>query len=327
MKLSPADIEREVRYVYGCLSTDEFVSAEPRGKIDATCKELIRDFEIIARHTRPLRPTEHGIVTLTRQRTAALLADRVWGADTAVDLGIAFGWELPIEVRLRAIVKLIQLFERAPTAPRSGPASPRDVDAFVADVERDLALGFHSATDATVLPLYSSSSRRDSQYRSGDQAALICIVEDLKIVDEEQLTWAQVAEFRRDKEARAAYRRFIHWLDRDMVDRSVEYITDEVAQRLERYEWSLQKHGIETLIGSLSNTLNPQSLISTSTAGLAVDLIAGKPIWSLLTAGGLLLGHAALSVATALVERRDIEMAHREISYVQQLKTDLGRAE
>lgn len=326
MTLSPADIERELRYAHRFFTTDEFVSNEPAEKVEAIIEEVIQDFKDMAKRFRPLSSAERAIVTLTRPRTAALLADRVWTTASDADPNIGFGWELPMEIRLRALMAIIHLFEirRAPTAAAGGPASPRDVEGFVAAVERDLARGFQDATGATVLPLYSSASRRDAQYHSGDQAALVSIVDHLQIVDEEQLAWAQIVEFRSDEAARAAYRRFIHWLDKDMIGRSVEYITDEVAQRLEGYEWSLRKHGIKTLIGSLSDTINPKSLVGASTAGLAVDLIAGQPIWSLLAAGGLLAGHAALSVVTAFVERRDLEMAHREVAYVQQMKTGLG---
>ena len=94
-----------------------------------------------------------------------------------------------MEVRLRASLKLHNLFQRASSAPQVVPASPLDLEAFVADVERDLALGFGAATGAFAAPLYSLTSRRDSQYRGGDQATVICIVENLGIVDEEQLTW------------------------------------------------------------------------------------------------------------------------------------------
>jgi hypothetical protein len=261
------------------------------------------------------------------RKTAALLVDRVWAADTTTDLAINFGWELPREVRLKAIVKLYTLFERSPSSPSVLPASPSEFDSFVASVERDLALDFAKASGLAVAPLYSLASRRDSQYRGGDQAAIVCIVDNLGIVDEERLSWEQVVEFRSDEAARKAYRQFIHWLDREMIDKSIQYITDEIGHRLERYNWSLQKHGIQTLIGSLSSTLNPKSLVSSATAGLAMDIIANKPLWSLLAAAGLLLGHAALSVATSLVERRDIEMAYPEISYVQQLSRDAGRVE
>jgi hypothetical protein len=222
------------------------------------------------------------------------------------------------------MLKLIGRFDLEPEKPKSGPAAPEEVAGFMGDVERDLSREYHDSTGAMVLPLYSSSARRDAQYQAGDQTALLCIVEDLEIVDEQRLTWEQVIEFRKDVEARAAYRRFIHWLDASMVDKSVQYITDEINQRLERYEWSLRKHGIKTMIGGVSDTLNPKSLIGSSTAGIAINLIAGKPIWSLLTAGGLLVGRTAVSLAIALVERRDIAMNHREIAYVQQLKSEFG---
>jgi hypothetical protein len=326
MTLSPADIERELRYVHRFFSSGEFVSNAPAEKVEATVEQVIRDFKDMAKRFRPLSSAERAIVTLTKPRTAALLADRVWTTASDADPNIGFGWELPMEIRFRALLAIIHLFElrRAPTAPASGPVPPQDIERLCADLERDLARGFHDTTGATVLPLYSSASRRDAQYHSGDQPALVSIVENLNIVDEEQLTWEQITEFRRDEEARAAYRRFVHWLDKDMVDKSVEYIADEVAERLEGHEWALRKHGIKTVTGSLSSTINPKSLVATSTAGLAVDLIAGKPIWSLLTAGGLLVGHAAVSMVTALVERRDVEMAHREVAYVQQIKTRLG---
>ncbi len=327
MKLSREDIEREVDYVRRCFGTDEFVPTESVAGIEARCADLKRDFELMASAVQPLRPGECAIITLTRRKTAALLVDRVWAADTTADLSINFGWELPMEVRFRALLKLHDVFERSRSAPSVLPASPSELDSFLVAVEHDLALGFAEASGLAVAPLYSLASRRDAQYRGGDQAAVVCIIDNLGIIDEERLSWAQVVEFRRDEAARKAYKQFVHWLDREMIDKPVPYVTDELGQRLERYNWSLQKHGIQTLIGSISSTLNPRALVSSTTAGVAVNIIAGKPLWSLLAAGGLLLGHAALSVATALVARRDIDMAYPEISYVQQLSRDAGRVE
>lgn len=324
MKLSRRDIEREVTYVRQYFGTDEFVPTATSAAIERRCVDLIQDFEAMMNAVQPLRPGDTGIVTLTRRKTAALVADRVWAADTSEDLAINFGWESPMEVRLRALMQLQHLFERSSSAPSGPPSSPGEMGTFIGDVEHDLAVDLSVATGLSVSPLYSLESRRESQYQSGDQAAVVCLVNNLNIVDEEQLSWEQVAGFRQDEEARKAYRRFVHWLDGEMIDKPIQYVTDEISKRLELYEWSLQKHGIKTLVGSLNHTLNPKSLISTSSAGIAVNVIVGKPLWSLLAAGGLLLGQVALSVATALVERRDIKMAHREISYVQQLKRDIG---
>lgn len=324
MTLSPADIEQELRYTHRFFTSAEFVSNQPADKVEAVIEEVIRDFKDLAKRIQPLSSSESAIVTLTKPKTAALLADRVWTTASDADPNIAFGWALPMEVRYMALLATIHLFERAPTAPASGPVSQQGIETFFANLERDLAHGFQDATGAPVAPLYSTAARRDAQYQSGNQVALVSIVENLSIVDEEQLTWPQIADFRRDKEAQTAYRRFVHWLDKDMIDKSVEYVTDEVAQRLEQHEWALRKHGINTVIGNLSSTINPKSLIATSSAGVAVNLIAGMPIWSLLTAGGLLVGHAALSMTRAIVERRDVEMTRREVAYVQQIKMRLG---
>ncbi len=319
MKLTRAQIEREVLYTRSFFGSGDFVPTESAAAIEERCAQLIHSFEVMRKAVEPLRPGEHAIVTLTRRKTAALLADRVWGADTLADLAINFGWELPLEVRLRAMLRLHPYFERSPSAPKVSPTSQAETESFLADVERDLALGLAQASGAAVSPLYSLASRRDLQYRGGDQAAIVCIVDQLAIVDEDQMSWEQVVEFRRDQAARKAHRRFVHWLDREMIDKPVQYIADDLSQRLERYAWSLRKHGIQTVIGSLSNTLNPKSLVASSSAGVAVNVITGQPLWSLLATGGLLLGNAALSLATALVERRDLEMASPEISYVHQL--------
>lgn len=320
MTMSRADIERDVLFTRRHFCTEEYVSVVSSEVIDAKCAELIPDFEVMARHAQPLRPGETGIVTLMRRKTAALLADRVWGADTEVDTGISFGWELPMEIRFRAALKFHALFVRSALAPKVQPASRSDLEGFIAEVERDFAHGFAVADGARVVPLYDLAARRDFQYQGGDQTAIVAIVENLNVVDEDQLSWEQVVGFRRDADALAAYRRFVHWLDREMIGRSIQYVSDEIGHRLEQYQWSLRKHGIQTVVGTLENTLNPQSLLASSATGIAVDVIAGKPIWSLLAGGGLLLGRAALSLATTLVERRDIEMGHRDIAYVQQLK-------
>jgi hypothetical protein len=324
MTLSGMEIEQELDFTRRFFTSAEFTSNEPAERIAAVFEEVIHDFKDIAKRSRRLSPSERAVVTLTQPKTAALLADRVWTAASDADANIAFGWELPMEIRFRALFAVIHLFERAPSAPASVPVSQSELERFLADLERDLARGFQDATGATVLPLYSSTARRNAQYCSGDQVGLVSIVDNMNIVNEEQLTWAQVAEFRRDEAARAAYRRFVHWLDAEMVGKTVEHITEEVAQRLERYEWALRKHGIETVVGVLSSMLNPKSLVATSSAGIAVNLIAGMPIWSLITAGGVLIGQAALSLTSVLLERRDIQMAHREIAYVQEVRTRFG---
>jgi hypothetical protein len=180
LTLSPVEIEQEVRYVHRHFTTAEFVSNQPAARIDAVIEEVIQDFKDMAKRYRPLSSAERAIVSLYKPRTAALLADRVWVMSEDADANIGFGWELPMEIRLRSLHAIHHLFERAPGAPPGAPVARHDVERYMADVERDLARGFQAATGATVSPLYSSVARRDAQYQSGDQPALVSIVENLQ---------------------------------------------------------------------------------------------------------------------------------------------------
>jgi len=316
MPLTRSDIEHGIRLTRARFEEGAYECRVSAEQVDARCEQLIDSFEVIAQYIPPLRRNEQGIVTLSRRKTAALVADRVWGADTILDPGLTFGWELPSDIRLRAFFKLFDLFRCV-----SGTAAHElEPDSTSLDgIERQMALE-RRATGAVVQPLYSSVARRDEQYRSGDQVAVVCIVDNLQVVDEERLTWEQVIEFRRDTEARKAYRSFVHWMNKEMLDKPLSFVSDEIAQRLARYQWAVRKHGMETVLGALNNILNPKSLVSASAAAVAVDVITKAPFWSLLTAGGLVIGRAAISAASALVERVDLENANREVAYVYELK-------
>lgn len=317
MRLSDDEIANCVRYVHAAFEQRSGIEV-PLGAVN----EITSDFIRMARQSPPLSSNERAILSLTKPKSAALLADRVWSMSDEADPHIAFGWEVPKDIRLRALFALYQVT----VGNNDGSEAALDktvhqaTERFLNDIERDLANDFRESTGADVVPLYGSTARRDAQYHQGDEAAIIAVVENMDIIDEERLTWAQVIEFRRDKDARTAYRRFIHWLDKEMVGKPTGYIADEIADRLEQYEWALRKHGIQKVIGVLANTINPKSLISASSVGVAIEVIMKQPIWSLITTGGLIVGQTALSLVTTLLERRDIELAHREVAYVQEVK-------
>jgi len=170
-------------------------------------------------------------------------------------------------------------------------------------------------------PLYGSTEARDAEYRSGDYGVIIAIADNVMVVNEDSLKWDQVKEFRLDTVARKAYRRFIHWLDKEMSGKPAVFVADEIATRLDRYTWALQKHGIETVTGVLDRTIKPATIASASALGVTLQFFMNQPIWSLLASGGLLLGSAALSLSKVALARKDIEMNHTEIAYVHQVKT------
>jgi hypothetical protein len=296
---------------------------------DALVDEVTTDIMTFAARTRPLEKNETAVVTMSKPKTAALFADRVWmelaGDDPRLDF--AFTWESPRAIRFAALM-VFQFFtanERERESWKHEIACD-ETKRFIASNERELALDYHLRTGAAVTPLYNSAVSREAQYQSGETPAIISVVENLIIVEEESLSWEQVLEFRQDVAARRAYRRFIHWLDKDMIGKSAQFIVDEVNARMERYEWAIRKHGMQTVLGALECTLNAKNLIGTSAAILTMQSLAHDSLLSVLAGGGLVLGKAAITAAVKLIERADIREAHRDIAFVHEAKARLKGA-
>lgn len=210
--MKPDEIADLVHYVEAAVTP--YFGAIP----SSVLQEVVRDFVHFSGRTRPLHRDETGIVTLLKPKTAALCADRVWlqyaGNDTKLDF--AFGWTCPIAVRLAAIHAFL-----IATGNDSPPKEPsieftQEVAKFISTTERDLSRAYASMTGASVMPLYDSASKRDTDYRFGNYPVIITVVENIAVVSEESLTWDAVIDFRKDRDSQIAYRRFIHWLDKEM---------------------------------------------------------------------------------------------------------------
>ncbi len=317
--IDPNTVEREVRYIQSAWS--KLVTPVP----DALAAELIADIITWAGRTHPLASDESAIVTLLKPKTAALFADRVWmqWAGEEPRLDFAFGWESPVSVRLAALHAF--QYRTADEAERESwkkvtSLSP-EAARLVVSAERQLTSDYHARTGAPIAPLYASVKSRDTQYRPGEWPVIVAVAENLGIVAEEALDWRQVLEFRRDHSARTAYRRFVHWLDAEMIDKSAQFIVDEVSARLERYDWAVRKHGLQTVIGAVESTLNTNSLVGASAAALTVQSLSQQPWFSLLAAGGLLVGRTAVTAAVKLIERAEIRNAHRDIAFVYEARS------
>lgn len=324
MSLTKSDFQKCIQYVYDYLTMNEIINVPP-----SAINDLFEKYQTMAIKVQPITAKEKCIVSFLRPKSAALFCDRVWSINPIPDYeSIAFGWNFPIEIRTHALLDLCtinhtrQFGDSVPLPEEEGPYT--EVISFIGNFEKDLAHDYHQHFGAKVLPLYHSAKRRDAQYLPGDEALILAISEELAIVDEDALSWEQVMDFRNDREVRTAYRKFIHWLDKEMVNKPASYIADELLIRLERYEWALKKHGIQTVTGVISTTLDPKFLAGTSITSAAIDFIAKEPIWSLLAAGGLLVGRVSLSLAKVLLKQEDIKHTHSEITYVHEIK-GLGR--
>jgi hypothetical protein len=176
-----------------------------------------------------------------------------------------------------------------------------------------------------VVPVYSSREEHDTDYRPGNRATVIAALDNLRVVDEQQLSWEQVTEFRNDHQNRLKYLRLLHWLDKDMVGKPRSFVEDEIALRLQDYEDALAKHGILTVLGLLSKAADGKAMLGASslTASLA---LSGESTLGIIAGAGLLIGKVAVQVVEVLLDRDDATKgAHSEVSWVHEVKKNLGR--
>lgn len=244
-------------------------------------------------------------------KTAALCYDRVWSF-----------WEgrVPQPIRCfggtwteRSLAGF--RFDQAMSDPPFGR------DSFMHTIDLSaIARTFSFECGLPMVPIYTSTASRDSVYRTGDRRVVVATLADLNIVSENTLTWEQVLEFRKDKDSQFKYKRFLHWLDKEMVGRPQDFIKEEIELRLQDYEHALQKHGIKTIVGTISEALDGKYFLGASS--LAGSLIlTGHPSLGVLVGSGLVVGKTAVKIAETLLSFDDVQCGpNSEISWVYEAK-------
>lgn len=99
-------------------------------------------------------------------------------------------------------------------------------------------------------------------------------IQAIPSVIEEQLSWDQVVETRKDKKAIVKMRKFKNWANQNLEGKSPAEIADILYSELEDYEDTLKKHGIKTTIGGFSTILSGASSILAVLEGSQVELAA-----------------------------------------------------
>jgi hypothetical protein len=256
-------------------------------------------------------------VTLSRPKTGALFFDRIWCSPIVADgppkeiqvfgateceilpsIGVLFDSVGKANVWLKLLVR---------ESLNSEPYTKIVSDALYR--ERGI----------NAVPMYSSKATYNREYLPGNVEALVAISENLAVVDEDKLSWAQVLELRRDLEAKEKLRRMRFWIDSEFSGKTVSHIADACAVRLENYEWALRKHGIETVTGTLSDLLDIKFLPAAAAAGAALATTVG-PLVATLGISGLVIGKMALSLTTRFVDLQDrAKGKDSEVAFIHEL--------
>jgi len=247
-------------------------------------------------------------------KTAALCYERVWSS-----------WEGRVPQPIRCfggtwMERSLYGF-RLDQAMSDPPFNIYDKISFMHNIDLSaIARSFSFECGMPMVPIYDSAASRELAHRAGDRQVVVATLADLNIVSEESLKWEQVLEFRKDRDSQFKYRRFLHWLNKEMIGRPQNFIHEEIEFRLHDYEHALQKHGIKTIVGTISEAVDGRYFLGASS--LAGSLIlAGHPNLGVLTGSGLIIGKIVVKIAETLLSFDDVECGpNSEISWIYEVK-------
>lgn len=171
-----------------------------------------------------------------------------------------------------------------------------------------------------VTPVFDTAARVENEFKPGHAESFLAVVDGIEIVDEQKLKWAQVIELRSDSEAKLKLRKMRNWLDSNFVGKPISFVSDSVAIKLDDYEWTLKKHGIETAQGALSDLLDSKLWIAASPAiGL---MVANGADWAAaLTGIAVVAGKVSASVTKKWLDFEDRKRGQgSEVAFVHELK-------
>lgn len=253
-------------------------------------------------------PNESCVVAPDCPKTAALFFDRIWlPPNPRLPEGIGFYGATDLEIWMTLIAQLprskVDLISISVNSPLWDLVGKLDLDLplQISAVTRILASEIQNKLGSQVIPMYDSFASSMNEYKVGDKQAFLASIVNLEVIDEQKLTWTQVKEIREDDEALAKIRNLRHWFDSEMAGKPISFVTDAVGKKLDDYRWSLKKHGLSTVIGSLQSILDPKFMGAVTGIGAIVAAMANGE-WAVATTGIAVAGKTVLSVGEKFLD-------------------------
>jgi hypothetical protein len=256
----------------------------------------------------PLPGDTCAITYLDMFKRAALLFDRINHPCTSKS-------EVPEEVTfyLRECQEVI--VRRADFGFLEDLSSEKQIEAFDQFMAQRVARNYFKR-GINVVPLYPSESRFAKDFPPGQTVAYQAALRALPLVSEENLTWDQVLEFRRDRDAVRKYRALRIWLKDGLGARSIAEATDIIQKKLDDYEWAIRKHGLETITGALSSILDSKAIAQIA-AGTGIAAFLAGPIWGGIAGGIVLSSQIVTWITDRMIDLEDVKRGqHSEVALI-----------
>ena len=274
----------------------------------------------------PTRREKLGVTTPNQWKRAALIFDRIWiPSSIDIDHGkIGQGGRTYIMQPHRAEIPPELTFggtnlDHDITSASSVVAYRRRDGALevtgdeneqyrIYDVALRIVAVSYTIHGVPVTPLYPSERLMRSQIFDGPAIAYQAALEHIPLIDDSSVTWPEIIEFRKDKDAARKVRRLGLWLVDGLKCDSVAHASDVIAARIEDYKWALQKHGLKTVTGAAS-------YIAAGGGATAVLNALSQPIWESIAVGLTFTAATCAWVAERLIDHEDaVRGANSEVA-------------
>ncbi len=208
-------------------------------------------------------------ITVSRPKSAALAFDKVYASK-----------DFDVPQKLRPV------YARAGNIAVTGGTAARAVDfrPSAGALDLDIATGAKGLCRGLqregLRPVryYDERTYEDQNYTHGDDRFIGITLRNINVVDEDELTWEQVLQFRNDDEAVAAYRRIRHWFDVELAGKSQAFVEDAIAKKMDAYKGALAKHGFRARRGEITSYLATASVLGGTIAGSASVIVAAAAV-------------------------------------------------
>jgi hypothetical protein len=154
----------------------------------------------------------------------------------------------------------------------------------------------------------------DSVTSSFSEAYSYLALLEIPLVDTSKATWEQIAELRRDPEARGRLRRLRMFFLQDYVGKPRAYVEDDLLRRLDDYERTRKELGFEAILSTLSVLLDAKSVQAAAVAGLTATFLGG-PLVGLGVGAAVEIGKVILEAGKKIAHIRSLADGH-ELAYL-----------
>jgi len=175
------------------------------------------------------------------------------------------------------------------------------------------------------IPIFHIQQSYDAYLPNGTKETVEISLMKIPVIDTSNVEWKHILDIRKDKDFRRKLRNFRLFLNENYQGKSPYYVRDSLEKKMEEYEDTCKKHGLQLMLSSISQTLDSKSILGY--LGLvSVGILTGQQnIINTTIIGGTVIeiGKATIQVAQKHLEYLS-SRENTELAYLIKLKKMFG---